>query len=149
MAAINAGSDPIFGIHARALAVQAKRMEVLSANIANADTPGYEARDVDFAKILANAGSTGTTSGTSASSHSGPAASTTDPRHIPIIAGDVDATAGGALPYRVATQPSVDGNSVDVQVEQAKFADAAMHYQASLGFANGRIKELMSALSAQ
>ena len=134
-----ANLDPIFGIHAEAMSVQRRRMEVLSANIANADTPGFQARDVDFASALASVvkgdaqGATRTLS--------------TDPRHIPMNlnpAGD-----GSRLAYRVPMQPSADGNSVDVQVEQAKFAEAALHYQASLQFADGRIRGLMTAITGQ
>lgn len=137
--------DPIFGIHAQALAVHAKRMEVLSANIANADTPGYEARDVDFAKILATAGKPG--GGVAATR-----IATTDAHHIGLGGNGAAATAaddGTVMPYRVATQPSADRNSVDVQVEQAKFAEAALHYQASLSFADGRVRSLMTALTGQ
>ncbi len=137
-----AALDPIFGIHAEALAVQAKRMEVLSANIANADTPGYEARDIDFAKVLANAGKP-----PSPATASGPA--TTDPRHIAIGAANAFGNDGTRLPYRLALQPTVDHNSVDVQVEQAKFADAALHYQASLSFADGRVRSLLTAITGQ
>lgn len=134
-----ASLDPIFGIHAEAMSVQRRRMEVLSANIANADTPGFQARDVDFAATLA-AVVKSDGSGT-------PRTLTTDPRHIPMNispAGD-----GSRLAYRVPMQPSVDGNTVDVQVEQAKFAEAALHYQASLQFADGRIRGLMTAITGQ
>lgn len=132
--------DPVFGIHADALAVQRRRMEVLAANIANADTPGYQARDVDFTAAL-NAAQKNAGAAT--------AATTTDPRHFAIATGSGVTAADAPLSYRVATQPSVDGNTVDTQVEQAKFADAAMHYQASLSFANLRIKSLMTAITGQ
>jgi flagellar basal-body rod protein FlgB len=120
-------------------------MELLSANIANADTPGYQARDIDFAKVLsATAKLTLPTSGGSAR----PVIS--DPKHIPVglsdMAGNLPATKAA---YRLPTQPSADGNTVDVQIEQAQFADAALHYQASLSFANASIKDLMSALGSQ
>lgn len=134
-----ANLDPIFGIHAEALSVQRKRMEVLSANIANADTPGFQARDVDFASTLATV--------IKSDGSSLPRTLSTDPRHIPMNlspAGD-----GSRLAYRVPMQPSVDGNTVDVQVEQAKFAEAALHYQASLQFADGRIRGLMTAITGQ
>ena len=131
--------DPIFGIHAEAMSVQRKRMEVLSANIADADTPGFQARDVDFASTLATV--------IKSDGSSLPRTLSTDPRHIPMNlspAGD-----GSRLAYRVPMQPSVDGNTVDVQVEQAKFAEAALHYQASLQFADGRIRGLMTAITGQ
>ncbi|WP_295679329.1 flagellar basal body rod protein FlgB [uncultured Nevskia sp.] len=134
-----ANLDPIFGIHAEAMSVQRKRMEVLSANIANADTPGFQARDVDFASTLASV--------IKSDSLGASRTLTTDARHIPMnlnLAGD-----GSRLAYRVPMQPSVDGNTVDVQVEQAKFAEAALHYQASLQFADGRIRGLMTAITGQ
>jgi len=126
--------DPIFGIHAQALAVQSKRMEVLSSNIANADTPNYQAREVDFASVLA---------GTANTAAAGPAMLTTDPRHIAPSRSEDESS----LVYRIARQPSTDHNTVDVQVEQAKFADAALHYQASLTFASGQVSQLITALT--
>jgi len=138
-----ANLDPIFGIHAEAMSVQRRRMEVLSANIANADTPGFQARDVDFASTLASA--------IESDSQGASRTLMTDARHIPMnpnlnvgLAGD-----GSRLAYRVPMQPSVDGNTVDVQIEQAKFAEAALHYQASLQFADGRIRGLMTAITGQ
>jgi len=134
-----ANLDPIFGIHAEAMSVQRKRMEVLSANIANADTPGFQARDVDFASTLASV--------IKSDLQGASRTLTTDARHIPMNlnpAGD-----GSRLAYRVPMQPSVDGNTVDVQIEQAKFAEAALHYQASLQFADGRIRGLMTAITGQ
>lgn len=133
--------DPVFGIHADALAVQRRRMEVLAANIANADTPGYKARDIDFGAALNAA---------QKRAAGAPApATTTDPRHFAIATPGGGSAVDAPLSYRVATQPSVDGNTVDTQVEQAKFADAALHYQASLSFADARIKSLMTAITGQ
>lgn len=129
--------DPLFGIHAQALSVQRQRMEVLASNLANADTPHYQARDIDFAKVLAstqeNTGSTLALAATSAQHvQSSSSTSLTSP-----------------LSFRVPLQPSVDGNTVDEQVEQAAFADAALHYQASLSFLNGEVKGLMTAITGQ
>jgi len=139
--------DPIFGIHADAMNVQRRRMEVLSANIANADTPGFQARDIDFAAALSSAAKSATT-GTSTGTTMRPLS--TDPRHIPLTLNNIGGVNDGSqLAYRVASQPSVDGNTVDVQVEQAKFTDAALHYQASLQFADGRIRGLMTAITGQ
>lgn len=114
-------ADPLFGIHAQALSVQRQRLELIASNLANADTPGFQARDLDFRKLLAQAGG--------------------DPAGI-----DAAAT---QPQYRVPLQPSVDGNSVDVQIEQAQFADAALRYQASLGFLDSRIKSMITALTGQ
>lgn len=129
--------DPLFGIHAQALSVQRQRMEVLASNLANADTPHYQARDIDFAKVLAatpnDAGSAVTLTATNA-------------QHA---TGSAGMSGGLPLSYRVPLQPSLDGNTVDEQVEQAKFADAALHYQASLSFISGDVKSLMTAITGQ
>ncbi len=130
--------DPIFGMHAQSLAVQRQRMEVLASNLANADTPQYKARDIDFAKVLA---------GTQQGATSGVTLATTDAKHATGAAG----TTTGTMPlsFRQPLQPSLDGNTVDEQVEQSAFADAAMHYQASLSFLSGQIKGLMTAITGQ
>ncbi len=117
-----AATDALFGIHGQALAIQSRRMELIASNLANADTPGFQARDLDFREVLAQV--------------SQPAAGT----------GVVD---NPSLKYRVAGQPSTDGNTVDVQTEQAQYAEAALRYQASLGFLDGRIKAMMTALTGQ
>ena len=129
--------DPLFGLHARALSVQSQRMQVLAANLANADTPNYQARDIDFAKALAGAQET---SGASV------AMAATDPQHAQ---GSASSSIGAQLAYRVPLQPAADGNTVDEQVEQAAYADAALHYQASLSFINGEVKGLMTAITGQ
>jgi flagellar basal-body rod protein FlgB len=123
-----ANLDPLFGLHAQSLAVQRQRMEVLAANIANADTPHYQARDIDFAKVLASQQQAAQNGG--GESAAAPAVAAQPP-----------------LVYRVPLQPSVDGNTVDEQVEQGAFADAAMHYQASLSFLNGEVKGLLTAIT--
>jgi flagellar basal-body rod protein FlgB len=123
-----ANLDPLFGLHAQSLSVQRQRMEVLASNIANADTPHYQARDIDFAKVLAGVQQ---------------AAQPADGGIPPA------ATQPAPLGYRIPLQPSVDGNTVDEQVEQAAFADAAMHYQASLSFLNGEVKGLLTAITGQ
>lgn len=130
------GIDPLFGIHAEALQLQKRRMEVLAANVANADTPHYLARDVDFAKVLQS------------NQDAQPQATTllrTSSAHLPGVA--QESTQDPALVYRVPLQPSVDGNTVDAQVEQAKYTDAALHYQASLSFLDGQIKGLLTAIT--
>ncbi len=127
-----AATDAVFGIHAQALALQRQRMEMLAANIANADTPGYQARDLDFSKALA------------AAQADAPAAVASNAAHL-----SLDGGAAAHTVFRVPLQPSVDGNTVDAQVEQAQFADAALHYQASLSFIDGRLKSLMTAITGQ
>jgi flagellar basal-body rod protein FlgB len=138
-----ADQDLIFGIHAAALRFQTQRMAVLASNIANADTPGFQAKDLDFSKVLAQAAASATAPAMNAA-HS----SATNPGFIPLN-GDVG-NAAAAEPetlYRVPLQPSADGNTVDLNREQAAYADAALHYQASLGFINNRLSSLMTAIT--
>jgi flagellar basal-body rod protein FlgB len=123
--------DSAFGIHETALSVRSHRSEVLAANLANADTPNYKARDIDFRSELSRA-----TQETHASQPR-----STHARHL------VAATDGGyAHLYRVPVQPSLDGNTVDGDIEQASFMDNALRYQASLQFLSGRIKGLLTAI---
>lgn len=124
-----AGNDPLFGIHPAAMQLQRRRMELIADNIANADTPGFKARDLDFRQVLA------------ATQAAAGALATTPAVHL--------STDPAATLYRVPVQPAADGNTVDVQIEQAQFADAALRYQASLNFLDGRIKSLLSALTGQ
>ncbi len=125
--------DNLFGIHTQALDLWQRRTEVLANNLANADTPGYLARDVDFRKALAAAGG--------GSSGSLPLR-TTGPDQIGSAGQAAD-----ALAYRVPTQPSMDGNTVDAQTEQAAFAANGVHYQASLSFITAQIRMLRTAIS--
>lgn len=127
--------DPLFGVHPQALEFQRQRMEVLASNIANADTPGYKARDLDFAKALA-----------AASQPAPEAPALTHPQHLALSS---NAVLDAARVYRLPVQPSVDGNTVELHVEQAQFADAALHYKASLSFIDGRLKSLMTAITGQ
>jgi len=128
--------DPLFGIHPAAMQLQRQRMELIASNIANADTPGFQARDIDFRAALASAQA---------------AADQPAKTHAAHLGASGDAAAGGALPaaFRVPMQPAQDGNTVDVQIEQAQFADAALRYRASMGFLDARIKSLLSALTGQ
>ncbi|MDT0618224.1 flagellar basal body rod protein FlgB [Salinisphaera sp. P385] len=127
---IGAASDAIYGIHADALRVNRDRLSVLAANLANADTPNYKARDIDFRQVLAGVSHGGLTMARSAGSH---------------LSGTGAAAAG--VVYRQPLQPSADGNTVDASQEQARFAEAATRYRASLDFANGRIQSLMLAIT--
>lgn len=123
----------LFGIHEQALKVHAKRGETLASNLANADTPGYKARDIDFKAALQNAraGSPGAMKATQAG-------------HI-----RANSVEDPALEYRTAVQPSVDGNTVDGQVEKQKYMESAMRYQASLSFIDGQLKQLLAAIRGQ
>ena len=131
--------DTYLGVQQDALKVQSKRMEVLAKNLANVDTPNYKAQDIDFKTALAQAGSSG----------SSLALTTTSANQIGNNAttGDVDNSA--ALKYRVPLAPSLDGNTVDEQLEQAAFADNTVRYQATLTFLSGSLKDLVTAITGQ
>lgn len=120
--------DSVLGVHEAALTFKARRMEVLATNLANADTPHYQARDMKFAEVL------GGLRVAPVKTHS---------RHLGL---DTSA-AGDALKYRIPHQPSVDGNTVETDLELARYAENAVGYQASLMFINGRISTLRAALS--
>jgi flagellar basal-body rod protein FlgB len=130
-----ANLDNTLGIHEIALKLRAQRMELLSSNLANADTPNYKARDVDFRSVLAEYQSNTPTQESTLR--------TTNARHI--SGGEGETLAGDAL-YRNPLQPSIDGNTVDPQVEKAKFMENALQYQATLSFIDGRIKTLRKAI---
>jgi len=126
--------DTALGIHPQALAVRARRAEILAANIANADTPNYKARDLDFRALLGGAQDQQMTARLVA----------TNAAHLPDAEAVVNVV--GGLMYRMPLQPSIDGNTVDPQTEYAQFAQNALQYQASLTFLNGRIRGLMTAI---
>lgn len=130
-------SDALFGIHAKALSLGRARMDVLAANIANADTPHFLAKDVDFAQALKAESATGSNS----------QLLTTNANHLPTAG--ISSGASSQEVWRVPLQPSADGNTVDVQIEQAQFAEAALKYQASLNFLDGRVRALMTAITGQ
>lgn len=127
--------DAALGIHPQALSLRSRRAELLAANIANADTPNYKARDIDFRAMLVAAQGT----------DRAPAVrlAATRAAHLQ---GEATAAAGGELQYRVPHQPSIDGNTVDPQAEYAQFAQNAVHYQASLTFLSSRIRSLLTAI---
>ncbi len=130
--------DTYLGVHADALKLQSQRMEVLANNLANADTPNFKARDIDFKAALAQAG---------APDASLPL-STTSAGHLGGTSNG-GADFAGALKYRVPLAPSLDGNTVDTQLEQAAFADNTVRYQATLSFISARLKNLMTAITGQ
>lgn len=127
--------DKALGIHADALQVRSRRLELLASNMANADTPGFKARDIDFRAAL-----------NEATGHMGGV------RMLRTHASHLPAHGAGAVSdalYRVPNQPSLDGNTVDVQMEQAAFAENAVQYQASLDFLNSRFRGLRTALKGE
>ncbi|EHK71094.1 flagellar basal body rod protein FlgB [Pseudomonas psychrotolerans L19] len=135
--------DKALGLHEQALNFRSQRAEVLGNNIANADTPGYKARDLDFSAVMAEQAAKGASG---ASSHY--QLETTNSRHI-AAEGFAMSMGDAALKYRIPTQPSVDQNTVDAQVEQANYAENAMNFQASFTLLNSKFKGLMSALRGE
>ena len=118
-----------------ALSLRAARQELLASNIANADTPNYKARDTDFASALQNA-----LAGTSTELP----VVRTSPVHLEGKAGG--SILGAPVMYRKPVQPSADGNTVDMDVERAQFADNALRYEASVMFVNSRLKGILTAI---
>ncbi len=125
--------DTALGQHGQALAVRNQRMEVLARNIANADTPHFKARDLDFKQILQQA--------------SGDKLQTTDAQHMALPA-QGNGTERGLL-YRVPFNAAFDGNTVELNVEQAQYGKAAADYQASLSFLENRVSGLRKALRGE
>ncbi len=133
--------DNELGFHQKALSLRAYRQQVLASNIANADTPHYKARDLDFKASLQGA------MGGKGGGMSGPLDLVrTAPRHLPVGDG---APAGAKLLYRTETQSSVDGNTVDMDVERAAFAENAVQYEAGITFVNQMLRNIQSALQGQ
>jgi flagellar basal-body rod protein FlgB len=110
-------NDPLFGNHATALAVRQQRMTLLASNIANASTPNFKARDLDFGAALR-------------------------------LAQD-DQSLSSAVRFRVPTQPSLDGNTVEMATEQTAFAENALAYRTSLSFLQGRVGTVTRALKGE
>ncbi len=114
-------TDSLFGIHGAALELRSQRMGLLASNIANASTPGYKARDIDFAAAL-------------------------DAR---MGGASADDAATGATRYRVPVMPSLDGNTVELQAEQVAFSENAVGYAATLSFIRGRVETLTRAIRGE
>ena len=128
--------DRHLGVLPAALKVQSRRTEVLATNLANADTPNYKARDLDFRAALAEAGAMGAPLRLQG----------TNTRHL---ATANDAAAGAELKYRTPLAPALDGNTVDPHLEQAAFAENAVRYQATLTFLNAKFRSLVTAITGQ
>ena len=127
--------EKAFGLHGHAMIARSRRSEVLAGNIANADTPNYKAKDVDFQQVLKNAQRGATQQGMSM----------THEKHFKIPkVGEADVL------YVRPDQPDTgDGNTVDVQQERNKFLENSIEYQASLRWLGGRVQGLKKALSGQ
>jgi flagellar basal-body rod protein FlgB len=150
--------DTYLGIHPQALQLEAKRNELLAANLANVDTPNYKARDIDFKTALSAAGADSNAVSTSSSSTATlrtvgsagatGATGTTGAQGAGVLstagAGDLDSS---AVKYRVPMASALDGNTVDEQLEQSAFAENSVRYQASLQFINTALRDLMTAIT--
>lgn len=128
--------DKELNLHHQALSLRAARQELLSSNVANADTPNFKAKDIDFASVLRE--------------RLAPAApsnkvslNTTSLLHINSAAQEIP---GDSALYRVPLQPSADGNTVDMDMERTRFADNSIKYDASITFINNEFKNLMLAM---
>jgi len=115
------------GIHGTALALREQRLQVLAANIANADTPGFQAQDVDFNAALRMATAPVQPPGT-------------DPLAAAVAAARHDAP---------SSQPSLDGNTVDPERARASFAQAALEYRASMSFVESKVRGMLTAITGQ
>ncbi len=127
-----------------ALVLRAERQRVLSSNIANADTPGYVARDFDFAQTLRAA-----TESPNLAQESQRSASVTHEKHLQLPTTAFGRDHEKRLNYSLAAQPALDNNTVDMDRERANFADNAVRYEATLRFINGSSKTLLSAITGQ
>jgi flagellar basal-body rod protein FlgB len=116
-----ADDQSLFGIHGTALALRSQRLSILASNIANAATPGYKARDIDFQHAL-DLASKGRSTGQAADE---------------------------AVAYRVPVTPSLDGNTVELSTEQTLFAENAVQYRTTLSFLEGRISTIKRALKGE
>ncbi|MBN8280755.1 MAG: flagellar basal body rod protein FlgB [Gammaproteobacteria bacterium] len=129
-----------FDLHTRVLGLANQRLELLADNIANADTPNYKARDLDFRAAMANANGNGFGGELPLASTGAPPR----PGHIR-LEGDSPNTTTPL--YRVPEQPSLDGNTVDSQKENAAVAETSVRYQATLTFLSSRIRGLRDAIT--
>ncbi len=123
--------------HGQALLLRAERQKLIASNIANSDTPGYQARDIDFASALREA--TGTSS-------AAPAMARSSGAHL---SGSTGAMGEPHLVYATSSQTNLDGNTVDMDRERASFVDNAVKYEATLRFINGNVRTMLDAIKGQ
>ena len=114
--------DSLFGIHGKALQLRSQRLELIASNIANASTPGYKARDIDFDAALKDA-----------------------TKQQGTVAGALEESKG----YRIPIQSSSDGNTVEMSTEQTLFAENAVKYRTTLSFLEGRLNTITRALRGE
>lgn len=123
--------DKALGVHAQLLAWRSRRAEAIAANLANADTPNYLAKDMDFKAVQASV-------------QGGDNLKTTNQAHL-----QTPGSRPNELLYRVPTQAAIDGNTVEEEQEKAVFADNAVRYEASLHLLSSRIQGLLSAIRGE
>lgn len=116
-----ANGDPLFGIHGTALALRSQRLSMLASNIANAATPNYKARDLDFNEAL----------------------------NLATQGQKLDSAVGASVAYRVPVTPSLDGNTVELSTEQTLFAENAVQYRTTLSFLEARIGTIKRAFRGE
>jgi flagellar basal-body rod protein FlgB len=123
--------DKALGVHAQALGMRSQRMELLARNIANADTPNFKARDIDFKQVMQQTQET--------------AMVTTQAGHI----SQAESDPAGGVKYRTPFNTAFDGNTVELNVEQAKYGKSAADYQATLNFLEQRVSGIRKALRGE
>ncbi len=136
--------------HAKALVLRAQRQQLIASNIANADTPGYVARDLNFKEAMGNA--MALRSGSPQVAPVGLTPSSTQSGHIPlgtISNSTMQLGAQGQLGYSIQSQPSLDNNSVDMDRERASFVDNSVRYEATLRFIQDDAKTMLAAIQGQ
>lgn len=144
--------DNALSVHPTALRLRSARAEMLAGNIANADTPNFKARDIDFAAAMASVQGSGASSVKTRSTGGGTASSlsVTQSGHL---SGQADgarvAGTADAIRYRTPSAASIDNNTVDVQREQAEIARNNLQLQAALRFVDSRFKGMTSALKGE
>lgn len=127
--------DNYLSFNEASLSLRAQRQQLLASNIANADTPNYQARDIEFSSALKNA-----------LSNSGGSAAGLAKTDIAHLSGKTDGLGGAPLLYRTVQQGSIDGNTVDMDVERNQFADNAIRYEAGLTMISAQIKKMLSVI---
>ncbi|WP_040725714.1 flagellar basal body rod protein FlgB [Thiomicrorhabdus sp. Kp2] len=132
-------AESIFGIHEAALRVRTQRAELLANNLANADTPNFKAKDLDFRKAMHDA----------SSQMKSPYETTMTKTDAGHISGDGFTSTSQYLQYRLPTQPALDGNTVETHIEKAQFMENAMQQQATLEFIDGKISGIRGALRGE
>jgi flagellar basal-body rod protein FlgB len=138
--------------HSKALVVRAERQRIIASNIANADTPGYSARELNFKETLSDLTGSGRAQMPMKSAAPSGANLKTHAQHMtlqPMQSQDAELGAGTKLIYAANSQASLDSNTVDLDRERASFVDNSVRYEATLRFINGNSKTLLSAITGQ